>query len=191
MPKPPDGTARRRCGDCTACCTLMGVPDLEPPKPPGVKCAHVCARGCKIYSARPSTCREFNCVWVQGGLPKPMRPDRVGIVFTSDGERLVGFWDPARPGLWRKNGLPDFLRGVSSRGAEVIVGPAGGKPLHRFVDGQELDRPPEADAFGPEIGVQFSEEGGRWQVIAGDGSLIQEFDTEGEAHGRAAQLVTP
>ncbi|HEY1753714.1 MAG TPA: hypothetical protein VGG29_20825 [Caulobacteraceae bacterium] len=140
--------AARRCGDCTLCCTLLGVEDLSPPKPPAVKCAHVCSRGCRVYASRPRTCREFVCLWAQGAFPKRARPDRVGIVFhTHEGdelERLIGFYDPARPNDWRV--LIEGLTRTSALGALIVIGPAGEQPLFMFKDGQMRDRPPDLEA---------------------------------------------
>ncbi len=143
-----DGAPRRKCGDCTLCCTVMGVTDLEPVKEAGVRCSHVCSRGCRIYQDRPTTCREFACVWVQGGLPKAMRPDKVAMVFTvtPDGEQIVGFWDPARPAAWRDNGVRDYLvRLGKARGHTVaMVGapdPTNALVAYRYGADGEVKRP--------------------------------------------------
>lgn len=82
------------CGDCTACCTTMGVAELD--KAPARRCPHQCAAGCGIYETRPPTCREFECVWLQGtfhGDPREasLRPDLFGFVLVAA--------DPARFGL--------------------------------------------------------------------------------------------
>jgi Fe-S-cluster containining protein len=121
----------------------MGITDLVPPKPPGPPCVHVCSRGCRIYTARPPSCREFVCVWAQGGIPKEHRPDKVGVCFTSDGERLIGFVDPQRPTAWRR--MATWLEGVGRRGAVVLIGLPGDKPHTMFSAEGEQQRPPEAD----------------------------------------------
>lgn len=120
----------------------MGVLDMLPPKAPGVRCVQVCSRGCRVYAERPQSCRDFACVWVQGGLPKWMRPDKVGIVFTvdQDGERLVGFWDPARPLHWLRQ-VRGYLLALGLQGADVVVGPAGGQPQRAYGLHGELFRP--------------------------------------------------
>jgi hypothetical protein len=156
----------RRCGDCTVCCTLMGVPDLEPDgKLPGDRCSHACSRGCRIYAARPTSCRQFECLWLQGGLPKPFRPDRVGIVFsvTPDGEKIVGFYDEARPTAW--HAMRAHLTAMGLAGAVTLVGPAGGKPLFMFGPDGEKARPPEADE-GMFYGAEQDEAAGDWVVFS-------------------------
>jgi len=34
--------------------------------------------GCGIYETRPSICRDYRCLWLQGGLEDEERPDRTG-----------------------------------------------------------------------------------------------------------------
>jgi hypothetical protein len=72
----------RRCGECTACCTFMYVPDLnKPAKTPCPKCT---ASGCGIYHSRPLVCRGWGCEWWLGhlGLTDAQRPDKLGLMFS-------------------------------------------------------------------------------------------------------------
>lgn len=93
----------RSCGDCTVCCTVMGVKALD--KPVDVTCQHLykgddpgigsCSRcgkedgpcnckGCGIYAKRPSSCKEFHCAWRHSFDFFPEfegRPDRLGVMF--------------------------------------------------------------------------------------------------------------
>lgn len=78
--------ARRECGECSVCCTLLGVPELV--KPRGQKCLHECGpKGCAIYEQRPKPCRDFNCLWRQGLFSEALRPDRLGVMFTVTNEK--------------------------------------------------------------------------------------------------------
>ena len=70
--------AQRACGECTACCTVMGVAEIH--KAPGEPCSKLCASGCSVYESRPRGCREFNCLWRMGLLGPEGRPDRLGAV---------------------------------------------------------------------------------------------------------------
>lgn len=70
----------RQCGECTVCCTAMGVPELK--KPAWTKCAHVCATGCAIYPVRPKGCADFFCLWRQGFGEEEWRPDLLGAVLS-------------------------------------------------------------------------------------------------------------
>lgn len=76
----------RICGTCTACCTVLGVPELQ--KPPFKTCSHLSRyTGCGIYKTRPHACAVYKCAWLQSGsvFPKEMRPDRCGVVFDTEG----------------------------------------------------------------------------------------------------------
>jgi hypothetical protein len=79
--------AKRACGECRACCTTCAVNELN--KPLNTPCQHLCERGCAIYESRPTSCREYDCAWLQGYLSENHRPDRSGIVWTF--ERIAGF----------------------------------------------------------------------------------------------------
>jgi hypothetical protein len=69
----------RKCGDCTACCTVMSIEAVE--SPCGEACKHLTDSGCGIYRRRPQSCQDWNCVWKMGGLlRKSERPDKTGLV---------------------------------------------------------------------------------------------------------------
>ena len=74
---------KRSCGTCTACCTVMGIEELD--KPAGVPCEKLCAKGCSIYETKPPSCTDFKCVWLIDNESKLFRenerPDRIGIMF--------------------------------------------------------------------------------------------------------------
>jgi Fe-S-cluster containining protein len=60
------------------CCTVLRVDELR--KLGGVSCAALGVRGCAIYARRPSICRAYQCLWLQGKLDAEDRPDRLGAV---------------------------------------------------------------------------------------------------------------
>lgn len=70
----------RSCGECTACCHVKSVPELG--KPTQRACAHLCRKGCGVYGQRPTSCREYACLWRQGFLDadERLRPDRLGVL---------------------------------------------------------------------------------------------------------------
>lgn len=83
---------KRSCGECTLCCTIMGVVELK--KPVHTNCEHQSCFGCKIYEDRPSSCKEFKCLWLEEGEHLPgkhslrkrlfwenERPDKNGVMF--------------------------------------------------------------------------------------------------------------
>jgi hypothetical protein len=71
----------RQCGECTACCMVLGVAQV--PTPFYTPCQHQSATCCQIYEKRPGACREFYCEWLVGALTEEDRPDRLGLVFVS------------------------------------------------------------------------------------------------------------
>ncbi len=92
--------ASRACGTCTACCTALGVLEIE--KAPETPCKHQIAGGCGIYARRPKTCREYSCFWRLGMMTAERRPDRFGVIFDAldhlelEGARVI-FAREARP----------------------------------------------------------------------------------------------
>jgi hypothetical protein len=115
--------AGRRCGGCTACCTVMGV--AEVPTPFYSRCPHECAGGCAVYDKRPGACRDFYCEWLVGAFAAEDRPDRLGLLFVPT--RFAGEAGAARQCLaayevWP--GAADTQRGravLGSIGADVVL----------------------------------------------------------------------
>lgn len=69
----------RTCGDCRACCTVLGVDAVE--KAAGEPCRHLTKRGCGIYADRPEECAVYRCLWHVGLFGETRdRPDRIGLV---------------------------------------------------------------------------------------------------------------
>lgn len=72
------------CGDCHACCIHLPISENEVctnAKPAGVKCPHLADHGCQIYSSRPSSCRQFQCVWLtETSWPIAWRPEQSGLL---------------------------------------------------------------------------------------------------------------
>ena len=68
------------CGECTACCDVIGVQELG--KPSYARCPHLNCN-CTIYETRPQGCRNYRCVWHHGllGDRPDWRPDKLGLLF--------------------------------------------------------------------------------------------------------------
>lgn len=110
----------RECGSCTACCTVVGVPELG--KGTYEACAHLCEAGCGIYEGRPGSCRTFACQWlrgvleVDGSVDPALRPDACGVIFDYQPESALGEVFVA----W------EVVRGASAAGpAKDIIGELG------------------------------------------------------------------
>lgn len=93
----------RPCGDCQACCTIVGIKELD--KPNWTRCPHQYAGGCDIYDERPPTCRGYSCLWQAGWLPpdKQLRPDHLGIILdlrNASGAETVRAGDEVTVQVW-------------------------------------------------------------------------------------------
>lgn len=58
----------------------MGVPELH--KEAGESCTKLAESSCSSYGQRPRSCRDFDCLWLQGVGPTEARPDLSGLVLT-------------------------------------------------------------------------------------------------------------
>jgi hypothetical protein len=73
----------RPCGDCVACCVLLGIDAPELVKPEGQVCPNCTGRGCGVYEQRPPVCRGWNCAWKRiASMPSWTRPEQLGVMFT-------------------------------------------------------------------------------------------------------------
>jgi hypothetical protein len=72
----------RACGECTACCKAIGVVELG--KLSWQDCRHRTWRGCRRYRKRPLTCRQYACLWLLGLGNEGDRPDKLGVIFSTD-----------------------------------------------------------------------------------------------------------
>lgn len=84
----------------------MGIEELH--KPPLQRCVHQATGHCRIYSTRPPSCRDFNCLWKLGCLPKHERPDKVGA---------VAFIEADQPDIVR---IQAYERSSAERAAKLV-----------------------------------------------------------------------
>lgn len=92
----------RECGECSMCCKLMAIDELE--KPMSVWCKHVVKRrGCAIYEDRPLSCAGFHC----GYLVWPIAEDHwlpskcKMVIVIEDENRMAVHVDPSTPNVWK------------------------------------------------------------------------------------------
>lgn len=107
--------AGRVCGDCTACCTILQVVELN--KPINTPCPHCTAHNCAIYSSRPLTCRIWSCEWWLGrlGLTDGQRPDKLGLMFAFDPDSPVIAYEVAPDAAKSKKAVKVLNRIKSER----------------------------------------------------------------------------
>ncbi len=120
----------KSCGGCTMCCKLMGISDLDPPKPVNQWCRHCKpGQGCTIYESRPTTCREFECLWLlsqEPGRPQmdlAMRPDKSKVVIapTTNPNVMAAFVDPAFPRAWDEGDMRKVLRRLALQDVRIVI----------------------------------------------------------------------
>lgn len=115
----------RECGDCTLCCTLLAVQDID--KPAQTRCEHECEAGCAIYESRPWSCKRFDCLWLKGELPIWARPDKTGVVFDEAKPRITGKRMPLllierEPGLHKVAKLAPLINALGEGRSVYVVG---------------------------------------------------------------------
>lgn len=118
----------RQCGECSLCCKLLGVRELQ--KPRNVWCKHNHAdktKGCTIWNKEgyPETCGGFKCGWLdrEDVLPDSMRPDRVHAFITgfSEGRGIAIYVDPGYPLAHRQEPWKSLLDGCWRQGLTIIA----------------------------------------------------------------------
>jgi hypothetical protein len=92
----------RACADCTLCCKVMAIEQLE--KAAGDRCGH-CepGKGCRIYDDRPIECQAFDCLWlIDPRLGEHWKPSVSGLVLTTSEDGIEIRCDPDQPQAWRR-----------------------------------------------------------------------------------------
>ena len=108
--------SQRQCGDCSLCCKVLGIPELEKPKDswcpnfaPGI--------GCRIYADRPPSCRNFNCRWLTDPTMGPeWKPSLCKMVVDSRPSLFVVHVDPAATRPWSAEPYISVLKRLSAQG---------------------------------------------------------------------------
>jgi hypothetical protein len=114
----PSTVPGKSCGSCTKCCTVMGIPELK--KRAWDECSHVAAGiGCKIYSERPNSCRQFICGWLLDPyMGEDLKPENCHVVFYQRGEQhIVGTCDAVYPDAWRAPNVIAFMQRLAKANA--------------------------------------------------------------------------
>ena len=127
----PGATPMRSCAGCTACCTVLDVPELDAPS--FVSCRHLTGGGCGIHATRPPICRSYHCEWARGFAPEWMKPNDCGVIpGHTPGNDAMQLWE-----VWAGAGdaprIKAFIRQSNARGIHVVVGvfQDGCTPAHK------------------------------------------------------------
>lgn len=114
----------KQCGDCSLCCKLMAIPELN--KPRDSWCDHVIKKhGCGIYETRPGACRAFQCLWLADPrLPAEWKPNKCKFLMVSKGQGELAV-HPDVPGAWRsepyQSGLRAMARAGEAQGGLIVI----------------------------------------------------------------------
>jgi len=125
-----------KCGECTVCCTLCDVSELN--KKPGEHCIKCDGSGCLDYNNRPQVCRDFECASYQGGDNIKLRPDKCGIMFFKTNERI--FCGVKVPGKRMTDLARGQIKSFNQQGYSVVMLAIGETPhvmlakTHEFED---------------------------------------------------------
>jgi hypothetical protein len=133
----------RSCGDCSLCCKLIHVVELN--KPHDTWCMH-CKPGrggCSIYADRPPSCQGFQCGWLasKGVVGDEWRPTRSKmIIINEDGPGMRIVVDPAFPNAWRREPYHSQLLAAIRYGTPVMIR-VGLRAIGLNADGTEHEGP--------------------------------------------------
>jgi hypothetical protein len=132
---------KRNCGDCTLCCKVMAIEELQ--KPVGSWCPHCQpGRGCLIYDNRPDECRSFRCLWlVNDLLDRRWQPSKSRFVLTTSEDGIEVRCDPGYPDAWRKEPFRSEIRqwAISGETQDVTVVVIVGARMILVTPEQEFD----------------------------------------------------
>jgi len=106
----------RQCGDCSLCCKVLRIPELEKPKDQW--CPNFMAgTGCGIYPDRPSSCRDFVCRWLVDETMGPeWKPSLCKLVLDTKPGFLIVHADPAVSKPWRLEPYYSVLKRLAAQG---------------------------------------------------------------------------
>ncbi|HXC56255.1 MAG TPA: YkgJ family cysteine cluster protein [Rhizomicrobium sp.] len=134
----------RDCDGCTLCCKVMGIEELG--KPTNTWCGHCLkGKGCGFYEHRPTSCREFNCVYLTNpNLGPEWRPADAKFVIRHEGGgggRIAIHVDTQRPDAWRREPFLSTFHAWAEVGArhmgQVVV--YVGRHVHVIVPDRVVD----------------------------------------------------
>lgn len=112
----------RTCGQCTLCCKIYSVEELNKPK--DTPCNLCTNKGCSIYSFRPNTCRIFECFWLKTPeVPDHYRPDKLGLLVDGNkGDNLLKVMlDPDKPTAAQSELGKEFLDLLVRGGNNLVI----------------------------------------------------------------------
>lgn len=118
-----------QCGECTLCCEILPIPEIN--KPENQLCPNCTEKsGCNIYSNRPISCRQFDCVYIKNDDSEDLRPDKTGIIFEYISENIIiGTRRESKIYDWETKKINDYIDTLNENGISVILTSFTNAPL--------------------------------------------------------------
>lgn len=118
--------SKRTCGECTLCCKVLGVQEIDKPRNQWCPLVAKDHHSCTIHSSSsyPVACKNFTCLWLEREeLPDYLRPDKIHAFFTSlVGESgLVINLDPGYPLAHLQYPLNDYVRRLIENKTKLLL----------------------------------------------------------------------
>lgn len=165
----------RSCDECTLCCKLVGVSEIE--KPPRQWCQHCnIGEGCAIYDTRPESCKRFECFWYSNEwIPNSLRPDRCHFVMEGmqEANAVLVILDPDYPQAWRHGEAMKLFNQLMKVGISSVVSVSG-------------NRQPEALLLAPGVTPEHIMRG---MEAAGNANIQRYADQEGITFEEAVRQI--
>lgn len=106
----------RTCDNCDVCCVFPRVPELS--KPERTACVNCTgSRLCSIYEDRPNSCRNFECMWLQGHFRDEDKPSISGVMVENHKKFIFAMCDGDE---WKS--MMGELDKVVQSGTPVVIG---------------------------------------------------------------------
>ncbi len=115
----------RDCGSCSLCCILPDIAEFD--KPANQPCRHcLIGGGCDAYDVRPSTCRDFYCLWrTDPTLGDEWEPRVSRMMLYVQGPQLTVLVEPEAGEIWQeapyRGELEERAGALKARGGYVVV----------------------------------------------------------------------
>lgn len=125
---------KNECGTCNMCCEFPPIPELN--KPASVLCQNCTENvGCNIYSSRPTSCANFNCVYLQSDdMDISLRPNECRVTFEKITTKIyIGTELPKDVGSWKKLNVFNYIKSLNDKGITVLISSFTDTPTEYFL----------------------------------------------------------
>lgn len=105
------------CGECTLCCELLPIKELN--KPANSKCKF-CNNGCTIHGKHPDECSKFECAYYQmKKVHINFRPDNCKVIFEKISNNL--FFGTLHPDYDLSYNVKTQIKSFGEQGFSTII----------------------------------------------------------------------